>query len=296
MNFEKEGFQLAVDMPDTKRVENELRFAVDYLGQNRLSESAKWASELLASIKSPDRQYSTTFDENDEMEVEEQIDPSMFKHDIDQYPIEADQPFEYIFYERKNKTNDIVNLARVLFDLREYRKAVHKLEKHLKPSNQNAIFLFYYSLFLLSEQQVEEDKLQSTDNVARSTTINNELIRIENDLSEYYEKDELNAINLYMYGTILKKRNKQQKAKQVLVECINKYPLLWSAWLELNLMLKKEDQDLVRNDIKDHWVKNFYMASYYIQIQQENDSINVNGALREHFPESLYILNEIGHA
>ena len=38
------------------------------------------------------------------------------------------------------------------------------------------------------------------------------------------------------------------------------------------------------------------MSSYFIQIQQENDSINVNGALKSYFPDSLYILNEIGHA
>ena len=238
MDLQRDNFQLAVDMPDTRRIENELRFAVDFLFANRLSESAKWASELLASIKGPEKQYSTTYDENDEMEVEETIDPSMFRQDIEDYPIDKDLPFEYVFLNAKSRSNDIVNLARVLFDLREYRKAVHKLEKHLKYTNQSAIFIYYYSLFLLSEQQAEEDKFQGTDNVARSTTINNELIKIENDLSEYYEKDQLNAINLYMYGSVLKKRNKEQKAKQVLIECLNKYPLLWSAWLELNLMLK----------------------------------------------------------
>lgn len=296
MDLSKDVFQLAVEMPDNKRLETELRFAVDYLSANRLSESAKWAAELLSSIKMPEKHYSTTYDQDDDMDVEEAIDPTLFRNDIDSYPIKANTSFDYLFYEKKSKSNDIVNAARVLFDLREYRKAVHKLEKHIKPTNQPAIFIYYYSLFLLSEQQTEEEKIQSTDNVSRSTKINNELIRIENDLKEFYENQELNAINLYMYGTVLKKRNKQQKAKQVLIEAINKYPLLWSAWLELNIMLKKEDQDLIRNNIEDHWAKNFFMSSYFIQIQQENDSVNVNGALKNYFPDSLYLLNEIGHA
>ena len=99
-----------------------------------------------------------------------------------------------------------------------------------------------------------------------------------------------------MYGTVLKKRNKKQKAKIVLIEALNMYPLLWGAWLELNLMLKKEDQDLIKNNLWDHWVKNFYLSSYFIQVQQENDSISINGSLRKFFPNSLYILNQIGQA
>lgn len=99
-----------------------------------------------------------------------------------------------------------------------------------------------------------------------------------------------------MYGTVLKKRNKQSEAKIVLIEALNKFPILWGAWLELNMMLKKEDQDLIKDQLKDHWIKNFYLASYYIQIQQEDDSITVNGALRSYFPDSVYILNQIGHA
>lgn len=43
-------FYLEVEMPDDRKIEKELRFAVDYFTANRLSESAKWAAELLASL------------------------------------------------------------------------------------------------------------------------------------------------------------------------------------------------------------------------------------------------------
>lgn len=149
---------------------------------------------------------------------------------------------------------------------------------------------------MVSEQQSEEEKYQSSENISRSNVTNTELITIESELGEYYKNNQLNALNYFMYGTVLKKRNKLKEAKQVLLEAINKFPLLWGAWLELNMILKREDQDLIREGLNNHWIKNFYLSSYYIQIQQEDDSITVNGALRKYFPDSLYILNQIGHA
>lgn len=185
----KDTFHLMVDIADDKRVENELRFAVDYLSANRLSESAKWVSELLSSMKNrkpanfslgSSHLHDSNFEEgylrgkasdNYEMEEDEyyeEIDPSNFRHDIEDYPIHKDEPFSYTFYERKSRVNDVVNLARSLFDLREYRKACHKLKPYLHPMNQSAIFIYYYSLYMLSEQQSEEEKFQSTDNISRS--------------------------------------------------------------------------------------------------------------------------------
>jgi anaphase-promoting complex subunit 8 len=304
-----------VDMPNSRRTEKELRFAFDFLSANRLYESAKWVSELLAAMKNRKASSSSVSGslidsfieeggfkernlENWEMEEDEDdyIDPKTFCSDIFDYPINKDDPFEYTFYEKKTRINDTVNLARVLFDLREYRKAWHKLKPYLQSHHQTVMFLYYYSLFMLSEQQIEEEKFQSSDAVSRSNVTNNELITIENELSEFYEKNQLNALNLFMYGTVLKKRNKKRKAREVFVKALNKFPLLWGAWLELNIMLTKEDQGLVKELIEDHWVKNFYLSSYFIQIQQEDDSITVNGALKRYFPDSVYILNQIGHA
>jgi hypothetical protein len=43
--------------------------------------------------------------------------------------------------------------------------------------------------------------------------MNKELAGIETDLQGYAEKNQLNAINLYMYGIILKEKNKKDEAK-----------------------------------------------------------------------------------
>jgi anaphase-promoting complex subunit 8 len=101
---------------------------------------------------------------------------------------------------------------------------------------------------------------------------------------------------MFLYGVVLNKRNKKEEAKLMLIKALNAFPLLWDAWLELNTILDKEDQDLIKANLVDHWVKNFHVASYYIKVQQEDDSLTLNGALRQYFPDSVYILNQIGHA
>lgn len=184
----QDDFHLIVDMADCRRVEKELRFAVDYFSANRLSESAKWASELLSSMENrkpanfslscsalqdsviDDSLRKERINDNYEMEEEdEDIDSSTFSHEVYDYPIDKDLEFNYTFYERKTRSNDAVNLARILFDLREYRKACDKLRRYLHPSNQSAIFMYYYSLYMISEQQIEEEKYQSSEGTSRSS-------------------------------------------------------------------------------------------------------------------------------
>lgn len=47
------------------------------------------------------------------------------------------------------------------------------------------------------------------------------------------ERKQLNAINLYLLGVLLKQKGNKDEAKDILIEALNKMPLLWSAWLEL---------------------------------------------------------------
>lgn len=141
----------------------------------------------------------------------------------------------------------------------------------------------------------EEEKFQNGENASRSLVVNKALTQIEKKLEAYYEQGKLDALNLYIYGVTLKQRNKIKKAKEVLVAALNKFPLLWSAWLELNLLLKRTDKAIF-DQINAHWIKNFYFASYFVKIQQEDESITLNSKLVEHFRNSVYLINEIAHA
>lgn len=69
------------------------------------------------------------------------------------------QSFNKVYFERPNEATDSLNLARVLFDLREYRKCVNLLKTYANPKYQSAMFLHNYALYMVSEQQKEEEIL-----------------------------------------------------------------------------------------------------------------------------------------
>jgi hypothetical protein len=94
---------------------------------------------------------------------------------------------------------------------------------------------------------------------------------------------------------IYKERNKLNEAKEAFVRALIQMPLLWSAWLEIGQMLKLGDRGLI-DQLCNHWMRNFYLASFYLEIHQEKISIELNAALFRYFPESVYLKNQIAHA
>ena len=96
-----------------------------------------------------------------------------------------------VYYEEPSSEQDILNLARSLFDLKEYRKCAHLLNPIITNATanrddsnssirssaliQNSLFLKNYALFLVSEQVKEEEILEtggSTDKIICSPVIN----------------------------------------------------------------------------------------------------------------------------
>jgi hypothetical protein len=71
---------------------------------------------------------------------------------------------------------------------------------------------------------------------------------------------------LYLYGVILRERNKKPEAIEVLLKSLNKAPLLWSAWLELGQLIDKKNNREIFDSLKPHWVHNFYYANYFLEI------------------------------
>jgi len=118
----------------TEQIRNELRYALSYLTANRLFESAKWAGELLISLP--------------------QTKPGIEKMD-------ESKPTPKIYIEELNEASDSLNLGRALFDLREYKKCTTLLKPFANPKFQNAMFLYYYATYLLSEQNRAEEIYES---------------------------------------------------------------------------------------------------------------------------------------
>lgn len=93
--------------------------------------------------------------------------------------------FNKVFYERRTEATDALNLARILFDLKEYRKCAHVLKPFATTKHQSALFLRNYSLFLVHEQQKEEENLENGGDrgaAANGSSLNKQLVNIENEL------------------------------------------------------------------------------------------------------------------
>lgn len=59
--------------------------------------------------------------------------------------------FNYHYFERPNASTDALNLARTLFDLREFRKCAHVLKPYANEKYQSALFLHNLALYTVSE-------------------------------------------------------------------------------------------------------------------------------------------------
>lgn len=74
-------------------------------------------------------------------------------------------------------------------------------------------------------------------------------------------------------------------------------PLLWSAWLELaQLVNHKNAKAAVFDRLRDHWAKNFYLESFFLDGLRAQESIDLNTSLFKVFKDSVYIMNQVAHA
>ena len=100
-----------------------------------------------------------------------------------------------------------------------------------------------------------------------------------------------------MFGVLLKKKGNNSEAREVLIEALNKMPLLHSAWLELSTLIeKKSARKSVFDKLKNHWIKNFFISSYLLDIQQGNDALDINRQLFHYFPMNTHILSQISNS
>jgi len=160
--------------------------------------------------------------------------------------------FDKVYQEKYDDSYDAVMLARNLFDLREFKKCAHLVARYAKnPAYQSAIFLYYYSLFMAGEMRKEEEMYENGKKEKNNKiiflesnpkgTVNQELALIEMELAKLYQQDQLNELNLYLYGLVLKEKMKKEEAKEVFIKVLNMFPCFWSAWLELCKLIEGED-------------------------------------------------------
>lgn len=164
--------------------------------------------------------------------------------------------FDKVYQESYDDSYDALLIARNLFDLREFKKCAHLIKDYAKnPKYQSAMFLYYYSLFMNGELRKEEEIFENGGKYHplcqlgplpapqgnHKTSANQELSHIEADLAPLYNQNQLNELNMYLYGIVLKEQMKKTEAREVFIKVLNLFPCFWSAWLELCRLIEGED-------------------------------------------------------
>ena len=99
------------------------------------------------------------------------------------------------------------------------------------PKNQSLIFYYYYSLWMSGLIRKEEEIYENEG--TGKPPLHAEIHNLERDLKQLYSNKELNGINLYLYGLVLREQERSKDARKIFIECLNEFPYLWSAWIEL---------------------------------------------------------------
>ncbi len=102
--------RILIPLPPLPTTQRELRFTTSYLSYHKLSQSSKFSGELLLSLTS-----QSDIDSNSSIRtfIQNNTDNSL--------------QFTRIFQERVDAVGDAIMVAKVLFEMREYRKAAYKL-------------------------------------------------------------------------------------------------------------------------------------------------------------------------
>jgi anaphase-promoting complex subunit 8 len=202
------------------------------------------------------------------------------------------QNFNKIFIESETAATPTLQLARTLFELREYNKCCYILKPFAKPAYQSSLFLYYYAKYLISEAKAEEEGLNKLDGIKPT---DKELSDIEQDLKEYYNADKLNAINIYLYGMICKKKGSNIDAINCFIKAINLFPCLWSCWIELVQLLSSNDRNIF-DRIRKHWISQFYLISFLLETKNEGECIKNITDIQTVFPNSVHLYDTIARA
>ena len=109
----------------------------------------------------------------------------------------------------------------------------------------------------------------------------------------------LDGYCLYLYGIVLKRLNLNDDARDVLVEAIRAEPCHWGAWLELSSGHISERGELDALQLPDHWMKHFFLAHTYLELQLNEAALEtyfglqMGGEPGQGLHDSTYILAQV---
>ncbi|XP_026436292.1 anaphase-promoting complex subunit 8-like [Papaver somniferum] len=274
---------------------NELRTAIRQLSDRCLYTASKWAAEQLVGIEQDPAKFTpshTRFQRGSSS-----IRRRFGGGGTNEPPLTPLAGVSYIstpIHEEddNNVDNDFYLLAKSYFDCKEYRRAAHVLRDQ---TGKKAVFLRSYSIYLAGEKRKEEEVIELDGSLGKSDAVNNELVSLERELSAQRKNGTIDPFGLYLYGVVLKEKGRKDLARTVLVESVNNYPWNWSAWSELQCLCTTND--ILKNlDLKNHWMKDFFLGSAFQELRMHTDSLARYEHLQRTFRFSNYIQAQIAKA
>ncbi|XP_033633099.1 cell division cycle protein 23 homolog [Asterias rubens] len=248
---------LEIDLPNVKR---DLLNSITECSQRGLTQSVKWCAELSYALKSI--KPSPTTSQNQPQED--------FLAEFDQY-----------------------TLAKSYFDLKEYDRAAYFVDKC---HSQKAFFLHVYARYLGGEKKKYDEVADLTGPIQYKTMKNETLKALRIDLSKKYSEGSLDGFCLYLYGVVLKKLELMKEAESVLVEAIRVEPYHWGSWVELTSLVTDKDK-LNSLTLPDLWIKEFFIAKTYLELQLNDEALKKYTALSDAgFKDSTYVISQIALA
>ncbi|XP_024887828.1 cell division cycle protein 23 homolog isoform X1 [Temnothorax curvispinosus] len=234
-----------------KEVKSDLLHAIHECSQRGLLHTTKWLAELNYSLKNVD------------------IDP----HDLT-----ANMNVPVI-----GEAEDIYTLAKTYFDLKEYDRAAYFTMDCISPKIR---FLHLYSRYLSGEKK----KIDDMTDVPPDPLKNETLKYLNDDLKADHRASKLDGYGLYLFGVTLKKLQLTKDAIDVLVESIHKEPMHWGAWLELAALITDREK-LESLCLPNHWMKYFFMAHMYLELQLIDEGLALYCQLQSMgFQKNGYVL------
>ena len=81
------------------------------------------------------------------------------------------------------------------------------------------------------------------------------------------------------------------ESKEILIESCNLYPWNWAAWsLLISLCIEVEHFKQVNELLLPHYMKDFFVAALFVELQLNEESFQLLSALSDVFPHSNFVL------
>jgi len=271
-----------------------------------LAHSAKWAAELNYCLKTPKTR---------ELDIAMIHVPPSVDGSVSGNPSSAHLCISSSLYFESAEEYDNYLMAKSFFDLKEFDRAAHFTENC---SSDLVVFLHLYSKYLSAEKKRvdSETEVMKTSAAASSTAGNaptqtapqqqqkggpadNALTSLKHlrvEMRKLDSRGKLDGFGHYLYGVVLRKLELNEEAMAALLKAVEEAPLHWGAWLELSSLVNDKDA-LKALPLPSHWIKFFFMAYSYLELQLNEQALTLYQELSKvGFAESTHVVAQMALA